>query len=135
MDKKLRVQRRALVGAGAALAAPRFAFGQGSAPARIPSEAERPKAGWGAAAGDAWLLSLNAENRELALVDRRSRKTVAAFPLDGSDRGGSDLIVIGGDAVLTNPAAGEVLFVPLASLTARAERPAAATRPAGGTGG
>ena len=52
MDKKLRVQRRALVGAGAALAAPRFAFGQGSAPARIPSEAERPKAGWGAAAGD-----------------------------------------------------------------------------------
>ncbi|MBW8270695.1 alkaline phosphatase D family protein [Caldovatus aquaticus] len=54
MPGTLRLPRRAalLGGAAGALAAPRLVFGQGTAPARIAAEAERPRADWGAAVGD-----------------------------------------------------------------------------------
>lgn len=54
MPGTLRLPRRAALIGGAAgvLAAPRLVLGQGSAPARIAAEAERPKAEWGAATGD-----------------------------------------------------------------------------------
>jgi alkaline phosphatase D len=45
-------RRHVLTGAGAALTAPRLAFGQGTAPAPIAAEGARPKAEWGAAVGD-----------------------------------------------------------------------------------
>lgn len=45
-------RRNALAGAGTGLLTPRLAFGQNSAPAPIAAESGRPKAEWGAAAGD-----------------------------------------------------------------------------------
>ncbi|MFC0386498.1 alkaline phosphatase D family protein [Muricoccus vinaceus] len=50
---RFRMNRRAaLAGAGALLAQPRLVFGQGGAPAVIGSDAVRPRAEWGASAGD-----------------------------------------------------------------------------------
>lgn len=50
---KIRMDRRAaLAGAGALLVRPRLVLGQGSAPALIGSDALRPRAEWGASAGD-----------------------------------------------------------------------------------
>ena len=45
-------RRAALAGLGGAVVAPRLAFGQGTAPAPVASEAARPRAEWGAATGD-----------------------------------------------------------------------------------
>ncbi len=52
MTTRRTTRRATLAAAGAALALPRFAFGQGSAPAVIAAESGRPRADWGAAAGD-----------------------------------------------------------------------------------
>ena len=52
MTRYRTTRRAALTGAGAALAVPRFAFGQGTAPAVVAAESGRPRADWGAAIGD-----------------------------------------------------------------------------------
>ena len=96
MDQNPRVHRRTLVGAGAAVALPRLAFGQGSAPARIASEAERPKADWGAAAGDVIadraILWSRADRTSRLVVEwaadeafRNARRVLGPFATEATD--------------------------------------------------
>lgn len=52
MTRYRTTRRAALAGLGAAVAAPRLAFGQGTAPAPVAADSARPRAEWGAATGD-----------------------------------------------------------------------------------
>jgi alkaline phosphatase D len=89
-------RRRVLASAGATLVAPRLAYGQGTAPAPIAAEVARPKADWGAAAGDVTadraILWSRADRTSRMLVEwatdegfRNARRVLGPFATEAGD--------------------------------------------------
>ncbi len=92
-----RTTRRAVLATlGGGMAAPRLVFGQGTAPATVASDAARPRADWGAAAGDVTadraILWSRADRTSRLLVEwatdegfRNARRVQGPFATEASD--------------------------------------------------